>query len=126
MHEANFNIRPWVKRSKRKPTRYEGMRAELPYGVWREADGAEVLFTRDYHPIWRRAADGSVSRITSPVGQVAPGRVWIHWVAQNWFFNDSNTPWHCAETRRRCEAILRDWHVDEAAGDGGSSSTSIV
>jgi hypothetical protein len=30
------------------------MRQELPYGLWRCADGREVLFNRDYRAIWQR------------------------------------------------------------------------
>jgi hypothetical protein len=113
---AYFNHRPWVKRSRRKPTKYERMRAELPYGIWRERDNSEVLFNRDYSPLWRRKSDGSVSRVDDPIG--AGGKRWIHWVDQRWFFNDGNPPWRNRATRELCEAILRDWLG--SAGGGGS------
>ena len=34
----------------------------LPYGYWTLADGSEVLFARDYLPMWR-VADGQVDRL---------------------------------------------------------------
>jgi hypothetical protein len=100
MRIATYDIYHWVKRSQRKPTKNERMRAELPYGIWTEADGSEVLFNRDYHPIWRRKPDGTVSRVDDPIRH---GKMWIHWV------NDGCTPWHDAASRKRCEAILREW-----------------
>lgn len=33
----------------------ELLQREYPYGVFRCADGSEVLFNRAYHPIWKRA-----------------------------------------------------------------------
>jgi hypothetical protein len=113
MTVAKFDIYHWTKRSRRKPTKYERMRAELPYGIWREADGSEVLFNRDYWPLWRRKPDGTVSRVDDPIRH---GKMWIHWVAQDHFFNDSNPPWHNAATRELCEAILRDWLGGAAGG----------
>lgn len=34
----------------------------LPYGFWTLKDGSEVLFSRDYHPLWR-VSDGQVERL---------------------------------------------------------------
>jgi hypothetical protein len=102
-----YDIDHWSKLSPRKPTKNEVMRRELPYGIWRENDGSEVLFNRGYNPIWRRRPDGSVRRVRDPIGP--NGKMWIHWVSQDHFFNDACTPWHDAKSRKRCEAILREW-----------------
>lgn len=66
------------------------MRLYVPYGVWTEADGAKVLFSRNYKPLWR-LRDGH-----------APERVfpwlWIQNVEQSFFWRDGNTPWSNPET----------------------------
>jgi hypothetical protein len=97
----------WTQLSRRKPTRREVMRRELPYGIWIEKNGAEVLFNRDYRPIWRRRPGGNVSRVRDPIGP--SGEMWIYWVSQDHFYNDGCTPWHDAKSRKRCEAILAEW-----------------
>lgn len=69
------------------------MRLYLPYGVWTEADGAKVLFSRDYMPLWR-LRDGH-----------APERIFpwlrIKHIEQSWFWGDENTPWSKPETYKR-------------------------
>lgn len=95
-------------------TRYEELRWRLPYGVWRCADGREVLFNRRYNPIWQRHANG-LAMLADPYEMVP-------FVDQEWFFRDSNPPWDCPETLRRCHAVLRAWKLpidvapDPAAG----------
>lgn len=61
------------------------MRLYLIYGVWTEADGAEVLFSRDYLPLWR-IRQGKMPERLAP---------WLRipHVAERWFWDDSNTPW---------------------------------
>jgi hypothetical protein len=71
-------------------------RLYLPYGVWTEADGAEVLFARDYLPLWR-------IRKGSPPERVSP-KTWIQYVKQDWFFADGNTPW---DHQVRYEVLLK-------------------
>jgi hypothetical protein len=82
----------------------------LPYGIWVEADGSQVLFNRKYQPIWRKKPDGTVSRVDDPIGP--GGKMWIHWVDQNWFFNDGNTPWHNKKTLKLCQDVLIQFGVD--------------
>lgn len=60
-------------------------RLYLAYGQWTEADGSKVLFSRDYIPLWRVRAGGSVERV-SP-------RLWIDYVEERWFWGDHNSPW---------------------------------
>jgi hypothetical protein len=35
----------------------------LPYGVWFLTDGAEVMFSREYCPLWKRHPSGEVKRM---------------------------------------------------------------
>ena len=39
------------------------MRLYLPYGYWTEADGARVIFSRDYKPMWRLRAGQPIERV---------------------------------------------------------------
>jgi hypothetical protein len=68
----------------------------LAYGVWTEKDGAHVLFSRDYMPLWRLK-----------VGE-KPGRInpwdWIRFEQQEWFWDDTATPW---SSKRRYEDELK-------------------
>ena len=61
------------------------MRLYLAYGLWFEADGATVLFSRDYCPLWRIRKDTKPERLDP----------WqkIKFVDQRWFWGDENTPW---------------------------------
>jgi hypothetical protein len=97
----------------RRPTKYERMRAELPYGLWTEEDGSQVLFNRDYHPIWRRKPDGTVGGVDDPIGP--NGKRWIYWISQDHFFNDGNPPWRNEKTRDFCFRILNRWGVGGAS-----------
>ena len=61
------------------------MRLWMPYGVWTEESGSQVLFSRDYCPLWR----------ISPIGEVSseePWR-WIEFVQEEWFWNEMEAPW---------------------------------
>jgi hypothetical protein len=75
---------------RRTPSLFIPMRLYVPYGVWTEADGAKVLFSRNYKPLWR-LRDGH-----------APERVfpwlWIQYVEQSHFWRDANTPWSNPDT----------------------------
>lgn len=61
-------------------TRWQFM---LPYGIWRCADGQEVLFNRGYMPILRRYPD-------QPVTAANPGE-WVAWNTQEYFWDDATT-----------------------------------
>jgi len=78
-------------------------RRELPYGVWTLADGGQVLFDRDYFPIWQRSPDAGVAAI-----RVAAWR-WVDWTQQNHFFDDDNAPFHDDATKKTCARILADF-----------------
>lgn len=69
------------------------MRLYVPYGEWTEVDGARVLFSRDYKPMWR-LREGSAPERVEPW-------LWIKFIKQNWFWNDGNPPWDVQETYNR-------------------------
>lgn len=84
-------------------------RRMLPYGKWTCADGREVLFNREYQPIWQRR-EFDVDR--------ADPSEWVAWETQEWFYDDSCPPFsygggHRANmsTRKRCEKILESWGI---------------
>jgi hypothetical protein len=70
----------------------------LPYGVWRCADGREVLFDRSYHPIWQRRPRGIASEVRE-------------WEAVNWekqfFFYTTDADW--ASTIPKLQNALDDF-----------------
>jgi hypothetical protein len=65
-------------------TQFERWRHWCPYGIWTCADGREVLFNRDYVPIFERRPGA--------LGRVADHAEWVAWVRQDFFFNDTNSP----------------------------------
>jgi len=38
---------------------------DFPYGLWQWRDGREVLFDRNYDPLWKREPDGIIELATS-------------------------------------------------------------
>jgi len=61
------------------------MRLYLPYGFWTEADGARVLFSRDYKPMWRLHTDRPVERLDPWLR--------IKYQQQTFLWPDHQTPW---------------------------------
>lgn len=55
------------------------MRTCLPYGLWTCEDGREVIFNRDYRPIWQRNGGSAWE---------ADSREQVPWVEQRWFLSD--------------------------------------
>ena len=88
----------------------------LPYGIYILADGSEVLFNRDYCPLWQRPSTRS-SPEEADHGAVIP------YVERRWFFKGAfpgSTLDH--KLRRECEraalVILDGWGVKEPFRDG--------
>jgi hypothetical protein len=102
----------WYSRINRRPPRNqkERMRVMLPYGLWTCADGRQVLFNRNYDPIWWRYPGQPAT--------AADLNDWVKWEQQEWFFCDADAPWdgwngrEHAKTRRRCGDILKSWGLD--------------
>ena len=78
-------------------------RDALPYGKWTCADGREVLFNRDYKPIWQRTADGRVSE--------AEASERVPYEEQEWFYDDNNRPWTDRELSEKLVATLEAWGI---------------
>jgi hypothetical protein len=79
------------------------MRLYMPYGFWTEADGSEVVFSRDYKPMWRIRPDRSVER-------VAPW-LWIPHVRQTYLWTEGGEPWDDAGQAARLEGWLAERRI---------------
>lgn len=85
---------------------FKPMRLYLPYGKWTCEDGSEVLFNRDYCPIWKRNPDAVVS-IMKPDQYVKHEH-------SEYYYDDRTAPYYENEqTFVQCTAILNDWGVGE-------------
>jgi len=83
---------------------FRPMRLYLPYCKWTCADGREVLFNRDYNPIWQRSADGVVSPIQPDTH--------INYNKSEHYYNDRTTPYGGDDnTLKKCRAVLEEWNV---------------
>lgn len=75
------------------------LRLYLPYGVWTLDDGSEVVFSRDYFPMWRISRDGNVER--------ALPWIWVSSIQkQQYFWEDANTPWDEPSVKAQMERFL--------------------
>lgn len=84
---------------------FKPMRLYLPYGKWKCADGREVLFNRDYCPIWQRS-DGVVTPIAPDVH--------VPHEKSEVYYNDGNAPYSNNDmTIKNCLSVLEDWGVLE-------------
>ena len=74
----------------------------LPYGYWVCANGREVLFDRQYRPLFERARPGATA-VIADVGE------WVKEITfQAWFYSDM-TPER--KKRENSVAVLREWGV---------------
>jgi hypothetical protein len=100
---------PFRIREYRGTPKYERLRETMPYGMWTCEDGRQVLFNRDYHPIWQRYPG-------APAIPADPEEWVLQIKQQNYFFDDSNPPWirkgqgrEYGPTARLCRKILAEW-----------------
>lgn len=78
----------------------EYYRVAYPYGKWTTKDGAEVLFNREYQPIWVKHPDGKVDS--------AARDWWVpNIVKQEWYYNDSNPPNDDRRLKNACDSLIR-------------------
>ena len=84
---------------------FKPMRLYLPYGKWTCADGMEILFNRDYRPIWEKRPDGTVI--------AANPDEWIVFSKQEFCFGDARIPPSDKATFRLCCNILKEWGVED-------------
>lgn len=99
-------------------SREDQRRYFLPYGAEIFADGGQVLFNREYQPIYARGPQGLAIRCTNPTERSQR-------IDQRWFYNDDHSE---AQKRRRAEAALElfltgesmsaDWWTPEERAAG--------
>ena len=99
----------------RRLSRRDQRRLLLPYGSGVCPNGDEVLFNRDYKPIFVRSPQGITTYYPNPDARP-------HFASRRWFYNDGHTE---AQKRRRAEAALElclageplppHWASEEAA-----------
>lgn len=83
---------------------FKPMRLALPYGLWKCDDGSEVLFNRDYCPIWQRSSEGIVSRIAPDLN--------IRYQSSEHFYDDRTAPYSDNKlTLNKCQSVLKEWGV---------------
>lgn len=103
-HKSIVTVADYEYVSPREPlSLFVPLRLYLPYGYWLEETGAKVLFSRDYKPLWRIVSGARAERL-NPWD-------WITWKDQQWFWEDSNTPWASEHTKLNLENLLRDNNI---------------
>ena len=91
------------------------LRNRYPYGFWTCPDGRQVLFDRNYKPMWQRYPGQSATP--------ADPNEWVSWSKQEWFF-DGPSPWTrpingaVKQVVARCEAVLAEWGIQDAPPRG--------
>lgn len=85
---------------------FKPMRLRLPYGKWFCADGSEVLFNRDYCPIWKKLDSGEIIDI-DPSTQ-------IDYEDSEHYYYDRTAPYSGdLSTLELCLSVLKDWGVEK-------------
>lgn len=78
-------------------------RLKLAYGFWTEASGANVLFSRDYKPLWRLTKSRKPERLQP--------WLWIDKTDTEWFWDDSNSPWYSTHRLQEEERRLHNFGI---------------
>ena len=106
----NSNLICWVGLQMQKPSKASETlrlyRTWLPYGRWDCVDGREILFNRDYKPIWERSANYAVRQANQSehVDNVKN---------EQFFYDDGCPPNTNKETVQKCLSILADFGVTD-------------
>ena len=83
---------------------FRPMRLHLPYGKWKCEDGVEVLFNRDYCPLWKREKDGKISQ-PQPDSRVG-------YLSSEFYFDDATAPYYSNPvTAIACLNVLNEWGI---------------
>lgn len=85
------------------PPMFLPMRLYLPYGYWTEYDGAKVLYSRDYKPLWRLREGVSPERLEPSL--------WIKWREQTFLWDERSVPWHSAALERKLMEFLAEHSI---------------
>lgn len=78
-------------------------RLKFVYGYWTENDGAKVLFSRDYKPLWRIRKDRRPERLLP--------WLWVEKVEETHFWEDATAPWDKKARMAEEEQRLRDFGI---------------
>lgn len=93
-------------RDQAKVSAFMPQRLKLPYGKWTCADGSEVMFNRDYCPIWVRTVDGKVETIDPDTEIIYEGEA-------EYCFHDGTAPWYGKNNDlTACLNALSEWGVE--------------
>lgn len=104
IHIARYEVT--VPKEQSSISAFKPMRLWLPYGKWTYADGTELLFNRDYRPLWARRKDGKVI-------PVDPDAMVENNGGGEFFFDDETTPWGGnKKALTTCISILQAWGVE--------------
>ncbi len=77
----------------------------LPYGVWKLSDGSEVVFSRDYLPMWRISNDRTE--------RIAPW-LWIKGIVEEIHFASPGTAtWASGSAREKAVGYLQRHRISE-------------
>lgn len=80
-------------------------RQHLPYGKWITSNKREILFNRDYTPLWERTnADGRYL-----VSQANSSEKVTGIVDETWYYDDGSTPWDDKNVLQICINALTDF-----------------
>ena len=83
---------------------FKPMRLYLPYGKWVCTDGREVLFNRDYTPIWQRQANRA--------GDLIEPEADVDYDSRTFYFDDRSAPYYGNDgTLANCLNILKEWGI---------------
>ncbi|MGD1876685.1 MAG: hypothetical protein ACFB13_04200 [Kiloniellaceae bacterium] len=75
-------------------------RLKYAYGFWSENDGAKVLFSRDYKPLWRLREGRRPERLDP--------WLWIDKTDEQHFWDSANPPWYTKKRREEEGARLQE------------------
>jgi hypothetical protein len=83
---------------------FSPMRLTLPYGKWIGEGGLEVLFNRDYTPIW--------SRHTNKAAEAINPATYVTHQETIFYYEDATAPYYGnAKTHEVCLSVLEEWAV---------------
>ena len=78
-------------------------RLKYAYGCWSEKDEANVLFSRDYKPLWRLREGRRPERLEP--------WLWIDKTDEQHFWDDVNSPWYTKKRQEEERARLREFGI---------------
>lgn len=78
-------------------------RLKYAYGCWSEKDGAKVLFSRDYKPLWRLREGRRPERLEP--------WLWIDKTDEQHFWGDVHAPWYAKKRQEEEDARLREFGI---------------